>query len=108
MSTTTPDLGRVWRLLTRLDALVDAHPELKGEGSWTPEDVADLETGEEDSMEETHVRIPRALIDRAAAQWDALVEEAGPMVQAAMPRRSGAAAVRIALELKLRELEGKE
>ena len=57
-------------------------------------------------VEESLMRLPRSLLDRASAQWDRLMEV--PEFRAASPRRSGAAAVRMILELKLAELEAEQ
>jgi hypothetical protein len=51
----------------------------------------------------SQVKLPADLVKRAEAEWDWLMEI--PEFRAAAPRRSGAAAVRMLLLTKLRELE---
>lgn len=54
-------------------------------------------------MKGNNVRLSPDLLERAEAQWDRIMEV--PEFRAASPRRSGAAAVRMLLEIKLSELE---
>lgn len=92
-----PRARRIQAHVTALARLIQQDPE-------AVQGICDVLNEERPMTTSTNlVKLPSDLVQRAQAQWEVLMQI--PEFRAAAPRRSGAAAVRMLLQLKLDELE---